>query len=110
MNQSVKEKRWFRRNNFEDNQEYTEKVLQRFNINKYHFAYDAYGVLSLLVENGLKKYKVIVNQDICEHEIYRCDVHVNFSKYTKENMVLKKKFNDDCIWNSIKWISKDSSL
>ena len=72
-------------------------------------AYDS-GELSLLIESGLKKYKVIVDELECLMKIYRCDVHVNFGKHTKENLVLKKTFNDDCIWNSIKWIAKDSKL
>lgn len=105
----AKEERWYKRNNFEDNQEYAEKVMQRFFIKKYHFSYDCYGFLSLLIEQGLKRYKVVVNCSTCKHEIYRCEVH-NFAKYTKENMVLKKTFDDDCIWNSIKWIAKDSKL
>lgn len=101
--------KWYERNNFSDNIEYTEKVLNKFNIEKYHFAYDN-GELSLLIESGLKKYKVIVDELECLIKIYRCDVHVNFGKHTKENLVLKKTFNDDCIWNSIKWIAKDSKL
>lgn len=101
--------KWLKRNNFSDNSDYAEKVLKRFNIGKYHFAYDN-GELALLIEQGLKKYKVIVDENECSMKIYRCDVHVNFSKHTKENLVLKKTFNDDCIWNSIKWIAKDSKL
>lgn len=101
--------KWYERNNFSDNIEHTEKVLNKFNIEKYHFAYDS-GELSLLIESGLKKYKVIVDELECLIKIYRCDVHVNFGKHTKENLVLKKTFNDDCIWNSIKWIAKDSKL
>ena len=105
----VNERLWIKRNNFENNQEYAEKVLKRFNIEKYHFAYEQ-GDLVLLVEQGLKKYKIKINKNNCLMEIYRCDVHVNFTKHTKENMMLKKAFNDDCIWNSIKWIAKDSKL
>ena len=101
--------KWFKRNNFGDNQDYAEKILQRFNIQKYHFAYDN-GELALLIEQGLKKYKIIIDKDKGLMEIYRCEVHPNFTKYTKENMMLKKTFNDDCIWNSIKWIAKDSKL
>ena len=101
--------KWYERNNFSDNIEYTEKVLNKFNIEKYHFAYGN-GELALLVESGLKKYKFIVDELECLMKIYRCDVHVNFGKHTKENLVLKKTFNDDCIWNSIKWIAKDSKL
>ena len=105
----MNQQKWYHRNNFSDNIEYAEKVLKRFNISKYHFAYDN-GELALLIEQGLKKYKIVVNEDSCLMEIYRCDVHANFNKYTKENLVLKKTFNDDCIWNSIKWIAKDSKL
>ena len=54
--------------------------------------------------------KVVISQNKCVVEIYRCEVRLNYGKYTKENMVLKKSFQDDCIWNSIKWIAKDSKL
>ena len=105
----MNQQKWFSPNSFSDNYDYAEKVLKRFNLDKYHFAYDS-GELSLLIESGLKKYKVIVDELECLMKIYRCDVHVNFGKHTKENLVLKKTFNDDCIWNSIKWIAKDSKL
>lgn len=106
-NYKINQERWFKLNDLEQNQEYVEKILKKFNLNKYHFIYDKYGILSLLVENNLKKYKVIVNIAESNFEIYRCEVHM-FSKHTKENMVLKKKINDDCIYNSIKWIAKNS--
>jgi len=103
-------KNWFRLNNFDTNQDYAEKILKKFNLQKYHFAYDKYGSLSLLVEQNLKKYKVVVDEAEMVVKIYRCDVHTSFGKYTKENMTLKKKFSNDCIYNSIKWISKNSQL
>lgn len=102
--------RWFERNNLDDNQEYVEKILKKFNINKYHFFYDKYGNLSLLIENNLKKYKIIIDDSDLIFKIYRCDVHSNFGKYTKENMVLKKIIKNDCIYNSIKWISNNSKI
>ena len=105
----MNQQKWFSCNNFSDNYDYAEKVLKRFNLDKYHFAYDS-GELSLLIESGLKKYKVVVDELEYLMKIYRCDVHVNFGKHTKENLVLKKTCNDDCIWNSIKWIAKDSKL
>ena len=102
--------RWLRLNNFEDNQEYTEKLLKKFNLGKYHFVYDRYGNLSLLIENNLKKYKVIVDDNDLSFKIYRCDVHNNFEKYTKENMIFRKEIKEDCIYNSIKWIAKNSKI
>lgn len=102
--------RWLERNNFDNNQEYAEKVLKNFNICKYHFFYDRYGNLSLLIENNLKKYKIVVDDSDLVFRIYRCDVHNNFKKYTKENMVLKKIIKNDCIYNSIKWISNNSKI
>lgn len=99
--------RWYKRNDFESNQEYAEKVLDRFEITKYHFICEN-GKTSLLIEKNLKKYKVVLNDHKEQMEIYRCDVHNTLNgKYTKENMVLKKYFCDDCIWNCIKWISND---
>ena len=102
--------RWIKRNNFEENQDYTEKVLKKFNLSKYHFIYDKYGNLSLLVENNLKKYKVIIDFSTLSFKIYRCDVHNNFEKHTKENMTLKKEIKEDCIYNSIKWIANNSKI
>ena len=102
--------RWFHMNNFDENQDYAEKVLQKFGLSKYHFAYDKYGNLSLLIEHNLKKYKIIVDEVDLDLKIYRCDVHNNFEKHTKENLVLKKKFHDDCIYNSIKWIYNNSKM
>ena len=55
----MNQQKWFRRNNFSDNYDYAEKVLKRFNLDKYHFAYDS-GELSLLIESGLKKYCRII--------------------------------------------------
>ena len=49
--------KWYDRNNFSNNIEYTEKVLNKFNIEKYHFAYDN-GELALLVESGLKNIRL----------------------------------------------------
>lgn len=102
--------RWFQLNNFDTNQDYTEKILKKFNLQKYHFVYDKYGNLALLVEQNLKKYKIVVDEVDLSLKIYRCDVHNNFEKHTKENMSLKKKFYNDCIYNSIKWISKNSQI
>lgn len=102
-------KKWIERNNFEDNQEYVEKTLKKFELNKYHFAYSD-GVLCLLIEENLKKYKVTLDTYRKRMNIYRCEVHASFGKHTKENMTLKKYFEDDCIWDSIKWIAKDSRL
>lgn len=43
-------------------------------------------------------------------EIYRCEVHIQFKKHTKENMILKKSFEENCIFNAVKWIAKDSHI
>ena len=65
--------KWYDRNNFSDNIEYTEKVLNKFNIEKYHFAYDN-GELALLIEKGLKKYKVIMDyKSNIDSEVYICN-------------------------------------
>lgn len=102
-------KKWIKRNNFEDNQEYAEKVLKKFEIEKYHFSYSN-GEICLLIEKNLRKYKIVLDTKKERMNIFRCEVHANFSKYTKENMVLKKYFEDDCIWDSIKWVAKDSKI
>ena len=102
--------RWLRLNNFDENQDYAEKILRKFNLQKYHFAYDKTGRLSLLIEQNLKKYKIIVDENNLVFKIYRCDVHTNFGKYTKENMTLKKKISEDCIYNSIKWVFNNSKI
>lgn len=100
---------WESRNNLETNQEYLEKVLKRFDIDKYHYIYTN-GEVSLIIEKNLKKYKVLVNNQKRVLEVYRCDVHSSFAKHTKENFKFKTSFKDDCIWNSIKWIYKDCKI
>ena len=109
-NDSFNRDKWFQLNDFEINEEYAEKILKKFNIDKYHFVYDKYGNLSLLIEHNLKKYKIIVDEEELSFKIYRCDVHNNFGKYTKENMSFKKSFSNDCIYNSIKWVSRNSQI
>ncbi len=101
---------WIELYNLESNQDYVEKTLKEFNINKYHYIYDKYGNLSLLIEQNLKKYKIIVDDENLSFNIYRCDVHNNFKKHTKENMILKKQYYENCIYNSIKWIYNNSLL
>ena len=54
--------KWFKDNNLSDNQMYAEKILEKFKLYKYHFVYDAYRNLSLLIENNLKKYKININR------------------------------------------------
>jgi hypothetical protein len=107
---SHNDEKWFQLNDFDSNQEYTEKILKKFNLQKYHFVYDQYGNLSLLIEQNLKKYKIIMDEKNRTFNIYRCDVHLNFGKYTKENMILKKTVLNNCIYNSIKWVSKNSQI
>ena len=102
--------KWFKDNNLSDNQMYAEKILEKFKLYKYHFVYDAYGNLSLLIENNLKKYKININRKKHLMEIYRCEVHIQFKKCTKENMILKKSFEENCIFNAVKWIAKDSHI
>lgn len=101
--------KWIDRNSFDNNIEYTEKVLERFEINKYNFICEN-GYTSLIIEKNLKKYRIILNVRNKSLDIYRCEVHMNFAKHTKENYKYKISFNDDCIWNSIRWVAKDCKV
>ena len=93
--------KWFKDNNLSDNQMYAEKILEKFKLYKYHFVYDAYGNLSLLIENNLKKYKININRKKHLMEIYRCEVHIQFKKYTKE--YVRKAHSFRCGMDSTKY-------
>lgn len=105
----MKNTNWVQRNSLELNQEYVEKVLDKFELEKYCFVYNN-GELALIIENNLKKYKIILDKKFHTMNVLRCEVHNNFTKHNKENYKLKVKFKEDCIWYAIKWVSKDSKL
>ena len=101
---------WFRLNNFDDNLEYTKKVLRKFNIDKYHFVNDGYGGLALLIEIGLNSYRIEVDMDRCEMIIKKKRLRRIKAKHPKEYMDVIKKFTHDGIYESIRFVEFDSKM
>ena len=98
---------WFDRNNFRTNEEYTIKVLDRFDIKKYHFESDGYGGLALIINLGLNTYKINISRDYSSLEIYKRLIKRTGQKHPKEYLRLIN-IDRDGIYSSIKWIKNDS--
>lgn len=101
---------WYKRNNFDDNKGYTNKILEKFNIKKFHFVTDTYGCSALLVNIGLNSYRLVVNYDDNKIEIYKKKTLRLSQKHKKEYLKLVHSINTDAIYSSIKWIKNDSEL
>lgn len=98
---------WFKLHNFDDNLEYTKKVLKKFNIDKYHFVTDMYGCLALIIDINLNTYRIDVDMDNCEMVIRKKRIKYKAKRHPVEKLEPVKKIDKDCIWESIKWIVKD---
>ena len=98
---------WFDRNNFRTNEEYTIKVLDKFDIKKYHFTNDAYGCLALIIDLGLNTYRIEINRDCSTLEIYKKLTRRTGQRHVKEYLRLVS-MDRDGIYNTIKWIKNDS--
>lgn len=101
---------WFKVNSFDNNEEYTEKVLKKFDIKKYHFVIDQYGCLALLIELGMNSYRIEADIDNCEMIIKKKNIRRLGQKHPKEYMREIKKFDKDAIYESIKFVKKDSEM
>ena len=98
---------WFDRNNFRTNEEYTIKVLDKFDIKKYHFVNDAYGCLALIIDLGLNTYKIETNRDCSTLEIYKKLIKRTGQKHPKEYLKLVS-IDRDSIYSSIRFVKNDS--
>ncbi len=98
---------WYSRHNFDDNMDYTLKVLDKFNIKKYHFVNDGYGNSALIIDIGLNNYKIKVDGYKQEMVILKKNVTRKGSKHVKEYLDVVKSYKNDCCYECIKWCSKD---
>jgi len=98
---------WYNRHNFEDNMDYTLKLLEKFNIKKYHFVTDMYGGTALLIEIGLNLYRIELDRTVCEMVIKKRNVKRRSSRHPKTYMDEVKRFKKDCIFEVCKWCSQD---
>jgi len=99
---------WYNRHNFDDNMDYTLKVLDKFNIKKYHFVTDAYGHSALIIDIGLNNYRIEIDDYVCEMVILKRNITRRGSRHPKTYMDEVKRFKKDCCYDGIKWCSKDS--
>ena len=102
--------KWFERNNFEENMDYTLKVLLKFDIRKHHFVNDSYGNLALLIDYGINSYRIETNDSTSEVEIYKKCIRRTGQRHPKEYLKLIKTFKIDCIYESIKFVHHDSVI
>lgn len=98
---------WFKMYNFEDNEERTIKVLNKFGIEKYHFVADN-GTLALLIEKGLNSYRIELNDYDNEMLVLKKQVRRKAQRHTKEYMRIVARFDNDCIYNSIRFCALDN--
>lgn len=101
---------WYKLNNFKDNENYCKKILEKFNIKKYHFVNDSFGSLALIIDLGLNSYKVEIDKVECKMVIKKKLTRRNAQKHPKEYLKIVKTIDKDCIYNAISWISNDSKI
>ena len=98
---------WYTRHNFDDNMDYTLKVLDKFNIKKYHFVTDAYGHSALIIDIGLNNYRIEIDDYVSEMVIKKKKVTRKGNRIPKEYMGIVKIYKKDCIYESARFCSQD---
>lgn len=101
---------WYKLNNLEDNENYCKKILEKFNMKKYHFVSDSFGSLALIIDLGLNSYKVEMDKINCRMIIKKKDIKRKAQKHPKEYLKIVRTVDRDCIYNAINWISNDSKI
>ena len=86
---------WSNRHNFDTNMDYTLKVLEKFNIKKYHFVNDAYGESALIIDIGLNNYRIEVDCYKCEMVVKKRAITRRGGRHRKEYMSEVNKFKSD---------------
>lgn len=94
---------------FENNEERAKKILKKFGIEKYHFII-VNGILALDIEINLDNYRVEVNETRDEMLIRKRQVARRKNRHVKEYMRIVNSFNNDCLYNSLKFVAIDSGL
>ena len=98
---------WYNRHNFDDNMDYTLKVLEKFNIKKYHFM-TSYGQSALIIDIGLNSYRIYIKDYLCEMVILKKRIVRKAQRHPKERWIELKRFKTDCIYCSIREVKNDS--
>lgn len=104
--------KFIKRYDFDINRNRTEKILERFDIKKYHFmpTYTNSELTSLVIQLGLHTYVIELDDYRREMVIKRKKVVGLALKKSREYAPIVKKFNKDCIYNSIKWVLEDNKV
>ena len=108
MSESKRHEDWQKRNSLTYRQDYTENLLKMFEITRYNFVMDKYGGLALLIECGVKTYRIEVNDEKELVEVYKKTICRNGQKHPKEYFNFTKGFKFDGIYLSLKFIKDDS--
>lgn len=100
---------WYKLSSFDENEERTKKILEKFGIDRYHFV-TINGFRALIIDINLNNYRIEVDD-------YNEELLVRKKKYTrrgqrhkKEYMEVIRSFKNDAIYSSIKFVSEDSQL
>jgi hypothetical protein len=88
--------------------DYTLKVLEKFNIKKYHFVTNMYGQSALIIDIGLNSYRIDIEDYLCEMVIMKKIIVRKAQRHPKEYWVEIKRFKTDCIYCSIREVKNDS--
>ena len=98
---------WYKLYNFDDNKERTKKILEKFGIEKYHFV-TIQGETALIIDINLNNYRL---------ELFDGEMAIRKKKYTrkasrhkKEYLEIVKSFDNDCIYNALKFCAIDSGI
>lgn len=102
--------KWLKRHSFDLNMDYTEKILRKFNIVKYHFGAGEYGHSALIIDHNLGSYRIEVD-DIKEVMIVKKKMYKRMGqKHPKEYMEVIGTYSSDCIYDSIKTVVRNSII
>ena len=100
---------WRDKNSYDENKDYIEKILKKFNINKYNATINCYGEVDLYIDRGLKKYVVQLDFNNCVANVKRGKMTYVSPKFSKEYMPIVHASDRHDVWYPIiKWIHKDS--
>lgn len=100
---------WFKLYSFDENEERTKKILEKFGINRYHFI-TINGIKGLIIEINLNVYRVEVHRIEEKLVVLKRKVSRRSQKHPHERMEVVKSFNNDCIYDSIKFVAEDSGI
>jgi len=100
---------WFKLYSFDENEERTKKILEKFGIKKYHFI-TINGIKGLIIEINLNVYQVEVDDLKKEVRIRKKKYTRKAQKHNKEYLECVKSYESDCIYNSVKFCAEDSGI